>query len=209
MGTWFEYQALSAFSEAKKKSSMIARSCGIDSAALIETRRWEPLSSPLVYQEFRARSLLMTHRSWPRAGVDAARRLARRDVPEPVGLTEALVHEQIDVIEQELATLDGGNLAQRAAGREVGRLLEDPRIAERAAADKHAADAGAAEAFARSVRELDAVAAAEHGNRHARRDPRDQTPSPTIPNTIARRSGRGPRPPPRRHLPSGARAPAR
>src|SRR6266542_52383 len=66
-----ESQALRAFSEAKKKSSMIARRCGIDSAALIETRRWEPLSSPFVYQEFRARSLLMTHRSWPRAAVDA------------------------------------------------------------------------------------------------------------------------------------------
>ena len=35
----FQSQALKAFSEAKKKSSMTARSCGIDSAALIETRR--------------------------------------------------------------------------------------------------------------------------------------------------------------------------
>ena len=51
-----------------KNSSMISRSCGIDSAALIATRRCEPLSSPFVYQEFSARSLLMTQRSWPRAG---------------------------------------------------------------------------------------------------------------------------------------------
>ena len=47
----------------KKKSSMTSRSCGIDSAALIATRRCEPLSSPFVYHELSARSLLITQRS--------------------------------------------------------------------------------------------------------------------------------------------------
>ena len=53
---------------AAKNVSMMSRSCGMLSAALIETRRCEPLSSPLVYHEFSARSLLMTHCSRPRAG---------------------------------------------------------------------------------------------------------------------------------------------
>ena len=52
------------------------------SAALIATRRCEPLSRPFVYQEFSARSLLMTHRSRPRAGCTSRAALARRDVPE-------------------------------------------------------------------------------------------------------------------------------
>ena len=34
-----------------------------ESAELIATRRWDPLSHPFVYQEFNARSLLITQRS--------------------------------------------------------------------------------------------------------------------------------------------------
>ena len=83
---------------------MMSRSCGMVSAALIAVRRCEPFSSPFVYQEFSARSLLITH------FVAAARRrwqirtgLTGRDVAEAVGLVDALVEQQIDVLEQEAA----------------------------------------------------------------------------------------------------------
>ena len=81
---------------------MISRSCGIDSAALIATRRCEPLSSPFVYQEFSARSLLITQRSRPRAGAERRGVLTRRDVAEPGASSDALLQQQIDVVEQEL-----------------------------------------------------------------------------------------------------------
>ena len=65
----------------------IARAAAIDSAALIATRRCEPLSRPFVYQEFSARSLLITQRSRPRAGCAAAAGvLTGRDVPESLPL---------------------------------------------------------------------------------------------------------------------------
>ncbi len=65
-GIWltsYDTQSLISWTSDEKKSSIIARSCAIDSAALIATRRCDPLSSPLVYQEFNARSLLITQRS--------------------------------------------------------------------------------------------------------------------------------------------------
>jgi hypothetical protein len=46
-----------------KNASMTSRSCAIDSALLIATRRCEPLSMPFVNQLFNARNLLMTQRS--------------------------------------------------------------------------------------------------------------------------------------------------
>ena len=47
----------------KKKSSMIARSSGRDDAWFTSTRNAEPPSSPFVYHEHSARSLLITQRS--------------------------------------------------------------------------------------------------------------------------------------------------
>ena len=47
----------------KKKSRMMFRSSSSDLVWFIATRRRDPLSNPLVYQEPSARSLLSTHRS--------------------------------------------------------------------------------------------------------------------------------------------------
>jgi hypothetical protein len=48
------------------------------------------------------------------------------------------VEQQVDVLEQELAALGHRDLARRLAARQRRRLLEDPRVAQRAAADEHA-----------------------------------------------------------------------
>lgn len=68
----FEYYVLRlppAPTGSMKNSAMISRRRASDSALLIAVRRWEPFSSPFVYHEFNARSLLTTQRSWPRAAV--------------------------------------------------------------------------------------------------------------------------------------------
>ena len=184
---------------------MIARRWAIDSAALIAMRRCDPLSSPLVYQEFSARSLLMTHRSWPRAGSwRRETRLSGRDVAEAFGLVEPLVHQQIDVVEQELSALRRRDLTRRPAGSRrrppAGRSTDS--AARRA---RRARPPRLRRASDRRCGRLDAVAAAKHRDRHARGDPRDQVPVGDSLNTTARPSGRAPQPPPRQHLPSAAR----
>ena len=54
------------------------------SALLIFVRRCDPLSSPFVYQDPSARSLLITQRSRPRGLRGRRVDLARRDVAEAV-----------------------------------------------------------------------------------------------------------------------------
>ena len=132
---------LSARLPAPRRTPEISRSWAIDAAALIATRRCDPLSSPFVYHEFNARSLLITQRSWPRAGpADAPRtRLPRRDVAEALCLVACtLLLQHVDVGEQKLRAVRVGDDARGAAGREIRGLTEDPRVAERTAADEHA-----------------------------------------------------------------------
>ena len=50
-----------------KKLPMIERNVSIESALLMATRSWLPPSSPFVYQDPNARSLLITQRSRPLA----------------------------------------------------------------------------------------------------------------------------------------------
>ena len=75
-----------------------------------------------MYQEFSARSLLITQRSRPRARAGDPHRPdpARRGGSPSASSTRSL-QQQIDVVEQELAALLGRDLARRAAGREVAR----------------------------------------------------------------------------------------
>ena len=173
-----------------KNSSMISRSCAIDSAALIATRRWEPLSRPLVYQEFSARSLLITHRSRPRAGAGgfAAPDPGRR-AGSPAASSDALLEQQIDVVEQELPALGGRNLARRVAGgeRRACSKIHGLRSAPRpTSTPRHRAVAQPIDELLR----LDAIAAAEHRNAHARRDTCRSDPSPRSRSRTAPRCGR-------------------
>src|SRR4029078_2515265 len=89
--------------------------------------------------------------------------LPRRLMAEPVLLVDALVEQELDVVEQKLPALFERDLERRLAGSFRRRLLKDPRIAERAAADQHAGHRRAREPR-RYVRRLDAVAGTENGN---------------------------------------------
>ena len=147
-----------------------------------------------MYQDISARSLLITQRSRPWAGacVRAARFLGAigADVPEAVGFVDALVQQQIDVVEQELAALvvrdrarPAGRRARSAACARIHGLRSTPRPTSTPATP----------AVAQALDDLlglDAVAAAEHRNRDALRDAGDQRPSPTRRCTTAPRCGR-------------------
>ena len=92
----------------------------------------------------------------------------------PVGLVHALVAQQLDVFEQEAATIGERDLAWRPSGGQIGGLRQNPRIAQDAPADQHAFDAGSPTRHDRL--RLDAVAAAEHRNAERLRDARDELP---------------------------------
>src|SRR4249920_3866939 len=70
------------------------------------------------------------------AGRRGDRILAWRGVPEPGALSGALVQKQLEIGEQEPAPLLERNQRRRRAARGLGRLPEDPRIAQGTAADK-------------------------------------------------------------------------
>src|SRR5205814_1735090 len=98
---------------------------------------------------------------------------------------EALLGEEVDVVEEELAAVGEGHDAGGAAGGEVFGLRENPGIAQNAAAHQDAVDAsgtpGALETVAvphpgHHVFRLETIAAAEHGNREAARDLGDEIP---------------------------------
>src|SRR5262249_54854718 len=56
-----------------KNAPIVSRRTASDSAELIAVRRCDPFSSPLVYQDPRALSLLITQRSWLAACVSSTR----------------------------------------------------------------------------------------------------------------------------------------
>ena len=150
-----------------KKSSMISRRCGIDSAALIAVRRCEPLSRPLVYQEPSARSLLITHRSWPRAGCGVGVGLAGRDVPEPSASSTPLAASadrcsRAGTVRAPRAyTSRGGRPAARSAAcARIHGLRSTPRPTSTPSTPPppHPLD---------DLLRLDAVAAAEHRDRQS------------------------------------------
>ena len=110
---------------------------------------------------------------------------SRRNVPEARRFADALVAEQADVVEQKLAALATRHLTRRPTLPDVGRLRENPRVAQDPPADEDTADR-TADASRRRARvgakpgeyllRLDAVAAAEHGNRQVTGHARDQVP---------------------------------
>ena len=83
-------------------------------------------------------------------------------MPEPGRLVHALVPQQLDVLEQEAAAIGERDVARRAPGRQIGGLRQNPGIAQDAAADQHAFDAGSPTRHDRL--RIGAVAAAEHRN---------------------------------------------
>ena len=98
-------------------------------------RRCEPLSRPFVYQELSARSLLITQRSWPRAGYAIS--LTGSNVPEAFRLADPLAQQQVDVLEEEPTSILERDHRRGFPARERGGLLKDPGVAQRAAADEH------------------------------------------------------------------------
>src|SRR5688572_9630021 len=56
-----------------------------------------------------------------------------------VRLVDPFVEQQLDIVEQKLAAIRHRHLTRRPPGSNVGRLREDPWVAEYAAADKHTA----------------------------------------------------------------------
>ena len=93
-----------------------------------------------MYQDPNARILLMTQRScdWliGRALTAAAPKLHHRD---SAGLTDAL-GQQLDVLEQKPAAILERDGTRRQSASEIGRLRQNPRIAQHTAADEHAFD---------------------------------------------------------------------
>ena len=63
-------------------------------------------------------------------------------MPEPGGFALIPSQQQIHVLEQKLTAIFERDLSRRAAGRQVGGLRKNPRIAKDAPPDQHAADAG-------------------------------------------------------------------
>src|SRR5471032_1751693 len=71
------------------------------------------------------------------------RRRVAHSVAETLWLADALVEQQLDVIEKELTALRRTDGAHWTTCREVGRLRQNPRIAQHTPANKHALDAEA------------------------------------------------------------------
>ena len=83
----------------------------------------------------------MTQRSRPLAtSTGASATVARRKVPEPFALVDPFVEQQLDVVAQELSPLTQRDDPWRTARGHVGRLCQDPRVAQDAAANQNAAD---------------------------------------------------------------------
>ena len=61
---------------------------------------------------------------------------------KPSWLVFTLIEQQIDVVEQELASFAHRDGSRLVPGDNILRLRENPRIAEDTAADEYAADAG-------------------------------------------------------------------
>src|SRR5262245_63273619 len=78
-------------------------------------------------------------------GCRRLRRLARCDVPKAFRLIDTLVHQQIDVVEEELAALVRSDGPQRLPGHERRGLLENPGIAKRGASHEDARDTAIAQ----------------------------------------------------------------
>src|SRR5207245_7634653 len=58
-------------------------------------------------------------------------------VTEAFGFADTLGQEQIDIVQQELTPFGECDDARCATGGEIGRLSEDPRVAQNAAPDEH------------------------------------------------------------------------
>src|SRR5687767_4694874 len=88
----------------------------------------------------------------------------RSDVAESTGFIHPFTEEESDVLEEKLTALLERDDVWTAAGREIGGLGEDPRIAEDTAPDEHPGNPVGIE-FLHHVLGLHAIAAAEYRNR--------------------------------------------
>ena len=124
-----------------KKSSMIARSSARLVAALTAMRKCEPSSSPFVYQVHNARSLLITQRSCSRGALHRPRRIGDGRHDGSPRLRRSARSGAGRCSRAGTAAVRAWKLSRRAACEHVLRLREDPRVAQHAPANKHAADA--------------------------------------------------------------------
>ena len=124
---------------------------------------------------------------------------------ESLRLAYSLVDQKIDVVEQELSSFGAGDRARRTTGCEISRLSQNPGIPAGRHDRRARPDTADSQALDYLFR-LDAVAAAEHGNREPVRDLFHEFPVGATANNFVRRSGRA-RPRPRRpRAPRGAPA---
>src|SRR5688500_18674527 len=91
-----------------------------------------------------------------------------------LGLILTFAEQHVYVLKQELAAIVERDLAHRTTRREIRGLRENPRVAKHAAADEHAADAGAH--FRNDIFGLETVAGTEDRDRHRLCNPIDQVP---------------------------------
>ncbi len=96
-----------------------------------------------------------------------------------------LLHEQVNVVEQEASAIFERDRTRGASREQIVRLCEDPRIAQHAAADEHAFDARGETMH--DLLRLDAIAAAEHRDRQIAGDLGDDVPVGR--STVALRRG--------------------
>ena len=99
----------------------------------------------------------------------------RRGVAEADRLVDALVQQQVDVVEEEAGALVVRHRPHRPALEQVRGLRQQPRVAKHAAAGDDAGHTRGAEAFD-DLLGLDEIAAADHGNRQVAGDAVDQRP---------------------------------
>ena len=127
-----------------------------------------------MYQEPRARNLLTTQRSRPRAWAGGAAELAS-GVPEAGGFVHAFLEQQVDVAQQKLAAAPSrrhhglaARWPRRPARRSTGSgaRLDQPARRSPPIADSRCDD----------LPRLDAIAGAEHGNPDGLGDCADQAP---------------------------------
>ena len=123
---------------------MIARRWAIESAAVDRDPQVRSVVEPFRVPRAQRAQLVDDP-----ALVAARRRVARRHrlararrAGSPRPRRRRSCEQQIDVVEQELAALlERDRRAAARPGRQIGGLREDPRIAQHAAPDEHAADA--------------------------------------------------------------------